>query len=397
MKREQLVSDDFSYHLPDHRIAKYPLENRNQSKLLVYKGGEIEESKFFELENHLPKNSVLVFNDTKVLAARLYFKKATGANIEIFCLEPFQLTVEQALTSTKTCTWQCLVGNLKRFKSNTILELEIAGTTLKASIVEKRANDVIIAFEWSKGVEFSKILQEAGEIPLPPYLNRETESEDEESYQTVYAKKEGAVAAPTAGLHFINEQLGNLQKQGHQLAYLTLFVGAGTFKAVKTEKLVEHEMHRERIIIDKSTLELLAEGSKIISVGTTSLRSLESLYWLAIKMHRDNNQYENFVSQNDAYILASDWSFARACAFILDVLSKTEKECIDFYSALFIMPGYQWKAIHGLVTNFHQPKSTLLSLVAAWIGDDWKRLYNYALKNNFRFLSYGDSSLLLRE
>ena len=397
MNREELHSDHFNYNLPEERIAKHPLANRNHSKLLTYSNGKIGEDVFYNLKSHLPKDAVMVFNDTKVLAARLYFQRKTGAKIEIFCLEPFKLTVEQALTSTSACEWQCMVGNLKRFKDGEILELSIAGTILRASIVERRFSDVIIRFEWDGNVEFSNILHEAGEIPLPPYLNRETELADQENYQTVYAKNEGAVAAPTAGLHFVDSQLADLQKSGHKLEYLTLFVGAGTFRSVKADRLVDHDMHQERIVITRNTIQQLADHQeKIVCVGTTSLRSLESLYWLAVKMHETNNLNEVFVSQEDAYRLAGDWNWSEACNYLLNVLDQTGKDKVDFHSALFIMPGYKWKAINGLITNFHQPKSTLLALVSAWIGPDWLKVYDYALKNDFRFLSYGDSSILLR-
>ena len=397
MNREELHSDHFNYNLPGECIAKYPLSNRNASKLLTYKKGEIADDVFSNLDSHLPQESVLVFNDTKVLAARLYFKRKTGAKIEIFCLEPHGITVEQALTATSRCDWQCMVGNLKRFKDGEILELAIAGTILKASIVERRFSDVIIRFEWDGGIEFSDILNEAGEIPLPPYLNRETELSDQENYQTVYASNEGAVAAPTAGLHFVERQLAELKTQGHELAYLTLFVGAGTFRAVKTNKLVDHDMHEERIVISRGTIEQLADKQgKIISVGTTSLRSLESLYWLAVKMNTTDNLNETFVSQDDAYTLPSDWSWSDACAYLLKVLNESGRNEVDFHSALFIMPGYNWKVISGLITNFHQPKSTLLALVSSWIGEDWLKVYDYALEHHFRFLSYGDSSILLK-
>ena len=398
MNREQLESKDFFYDLPDEQIAKYPLDNRNSSKLLTYKNGSIDADVFSNLKAHLPEGAVLVFNDTKVLAARLYFQRKTGAKIEIFCLEPFEQTVEQALTSKQECKWQCLVGNLKRVKGGEVLEMAIAGTILRASISEKRATDVIIHFEWDGGIEFSEILNEVGEIPLPPYLNRKTELDDQENYQTVYAKNEGAVAAPTAGLHFIESQLEDLEQNGFDLDYLTLFVGAGTFRSVKADKLVDHDMHQERIVIEKTTIERLAEKQdKIICVGTTSLRSLESLYWLAVKMKYTGNSNENLVTQDDAYQLPKDWGWKDACGYLLEVLEKTGETKIDFHSALFIMPGYQWKAINGLITNFHQPKSTLLALVSAWIGEDWHKVYNYALNNDFRFLSYGDSSILLKD
>lgn len=398
MNRESLKANDFTYDLTEEKIAKHPLANRNNSKLLTYKNGQIGESKFSELKSHLPKNSLLVFNDTKVLAARLYFKKITGAKIQIFCLEPFETTVEQALSETKSCAWQCMVGNLKRFKPTDVLELEIAGVVLQAKLIEKRDQDVIVRFEWSGGIDFSTILQEVGEIPLPPYLNRGTEKQDIENYQTVYAKNKGAVAAPTAGLHFVESQLQALKELGHNLAYLTLFVGAGTFKPVTSERLMEHKMHQERIVINRDTLVKLSnEERKVICVGTTSLRSLESLYWLAVKIHKNHNKLEREVSQEDAYELPNSWSFSEACKFLIVVLDELGQTTVDFHSALFIMPGYTFKAINGLITNFHQPKSTLLSLVSAWIGEDWKKVYNYALENDFRFLSYGDSSILLRE
>lgn len=397
MKRTELSAEEFNYDLPEERIAKYPLENRNRSKLLTYKSGEIAEDQFSNLNAHLPSNSILVFNDTKVIAARLYFKKDTGAKIEIFCLEPYQSTIEQTLMSKEVCQWQCMVGNLKRFKEKDILKLKIAGIVLEARLIEKRDQDVIVQFNWTEDIEFAKILAEAGEIPLPPYLNRSTEQNDQTTYQTVYAKQEGAVAAPTAGLHFVDQQLQNLQQNSHELAYLTLFVGAGTFRAVKTDKLVDHQMHEERIVIPKSTIEQLkSKHGKIICVGTTSLRSLESMYWLAVKMSQLNDDTVNFLEQEDAYNFNGNLSWEQACDVILNALTKNRQENLDFHSALFIMPSYQWKAISGLITNFHQPKSTLLSLVSSWIGEDWKKVYHYALEHDFRFLSYGDSSLLLK-
>ena len=397
MVQNNLKASDFDYELADDRIAKYPLSNRNESKLLHYQNGEITNDVFKNLDKHLPDQSLLVFNDTKVLAARLYFKKKTGAKIEIFCLEPHQSTAEQALSSTDTCTWQCLVGNLKRFKEDDVLELEIAGTTLRAKWIEKRSNDILVQFDWDHQVDFSSILMEAGEVPLPPYLNRSTEEKDIDSYQTVYAKTEGAVAAPTAGLHFVDSQLSELQSKGHELSYLTLYVGAGTFRPVKAEKLLDHEMHSERIVISYKAIEQLIQHHKsIVTVGTTSLRSLESLYWLACNMYQKQDDSIRFVGQEDAYQLNQEWSYKDACEYILNYLKVNDFSEIDFHSALFIMPGYQFKSIKAIITNFHQPKSTLLSLVSAWIGDDWKKVYDYAMNNDYRFLSFGDSSLLMR-
>lgn len=398
MNREHLHSRDFSYELPEERIAKYPLPVRNQSKLLVYKKGQIEEDVFVGLGSHLPKGSLLVFNNTRVLAARLQFVKSTGAHIEVFCLEPFKTPVEEALGATKSCIWSCMVGNLKRWKPEDTLSLNIAGTELRARLIERRLDDVLVQFDWDKGVNFSTILQEAGEVPLPPYLNREAEESDRDQYQTVYAEKEGAVAAPTAGLHFLDAQLKELQEQGQELAYLTLHIGAGTFRPVKADKLVHHDMHQERIVIGKDTLQQLIDTKgAIISVGTTSLRSLESLYWLAVKM-QGKEKYSGLpdISQEDAYLLPHEISARDAFQYLLDHLLRHELDALDFHSALFIMPGYRWQVIDGLITNFHQPKSTLLALVAAWIGGDWHKVYDYALAHDFRFLSYGDSSLLIR-
>lgn len=398
MSRGSLETNHFDYSLEEDRIAKYPLTDRGQSKLLVYQDGEIQESVFKELRNYLPNNTSLVFNDTKVMAARLRFENENGAKIEVFCLEPYQTTAEQALVATHSCEWTCMVGNLKRFKDDQILELAIAGTTLKASKVVRKEQEVIIQFDWEGGITFSEILNEAGEVPLPPYLNRDTEASDKDNYQTVYAKQEGAVAAPTAGLHFTNNQLLDLQSEGHELAYLTLHVGAGTFRPVKADKLVEHQMHEERIVVSKATLaQLCKRGRKIVSVGTTSLRSLESMYWLAVKMNQNPTEQIHHLGQEDAYELKSDWNWKEAFEFLLEWMGSFQVDHLDFHSSLFIMPGYEWKVIDGLITNFHQPKSTLLALVSSWIGQDWKRVYDYALSNDFRFLSYGDSSLLWKK
>lgn len=396
MNREQLETKDFLYTLPDERIAKYPLDDRNKSKLLIRKNGELQEDVFSNLSKHLPDGAMLVFNDTKVLAARLIFTKSTGAKIEVFCLEPYNTTVEQALNTSKSCVWKCMVGNLKRFTTDTVLTLTIAGTQLKASIYKKEENEIVVAFKWEGDVSFSTILEAAGEVPIPPYLNRAPENRDKTNYQTVYAKNEGAVAAPTAGLHFVDTQLQQLKAKGHTLEYLTLFVGAGTFKTVKADKLVDHEMHKERIVIQKETIERLANHKKaIICVGTTSLRSLESLYWLAVKLNTTTKQ-DYHVGQNDAYTLPSNWTFNEACVFMLEFMREHKLQSIDFSSSLFIMPSYTWKSIDGLITNFHQPGSTLLALIASWVGHDWKLVYEHALQHNFRFLSYGDSSLLLK-
>ena len=403
MNRADLRAEDFDYDLPEERIAKNPLAERNLSKLLVYRGGIIQSDIFRSLGDYLPQDSTLVFNDSKVLSARLNFKKRTGAQIEVFCLEPYENTVEQALTATDYCQWQCMIGNLKRFKEKDILELEIAGTTLHCRLVKRLEKEVVVEFDWQGGIPFSEILNQAGEVPLPPYLNRKAEANDRKNYQTVYAKVDGAVAAPTAGLHFVDAQLKALEIAGHQLSYLTLFVGAGTFRQVKSERLIDHDMHAERIQLSKQTLsQLLKTTGKIISVGTTSLRSLESLYWLAAKLRDRRSEIGDqkahlILTQDDAYELNDEMSREEALQFLLDYLEESGKDQLDFYSSLFIMPSYRWQMIDGLITNFHQPNSTLLSLVAAYIGDDWKKVYRFALKHDFRFLSYGDSSFLMRE
>lgn len=398
MNRAQISTNDFNYDLPDERIAKFPLADRNESKLLVYRNGDIQEGVFNNLEQHLPASSMLVFNDTKVLTARMVFQKTTGAHIEIFCLEPYESTVEEALCTTERSIWTCMVGNLRKFGLDTTLVLTIAGVNLKASIHKKRENDLLIQFEWDGGIEFSRVLEAAGKIPLPPYLNRKAIDADKENYQTVYAKNLGAVAAPTAGLHFVPEQLAQLQTNGHAVTNLTLYVGAGTFRVVKADKLVDHAMHEERIVISKEAIEgFISHTGKLITVGTTSLRSMESLYWLAVKMDAEGAGSWLDVSQNDPYELESDWDFKNSCEYILSILNKKGLNEVDFNSSILIMPSYNWKAIDGLITNFHQPKSTLLALIASWIGDDWKTVYSYAMEHDFRFLSYGDSSLLLKD
>jgi S-adenosylmethionine:tRNA ribosyltransferase-isomerase len=396
MKRTELKTDDFRYDLPEDRIAKFPLAKRNQSKLLIYRGGDIKEDVFANLSSALPAGSTLVFNDTRVMSARLIFHKSTGARIEVFCLEPFEQTVEQALSATGTTKWKAMIGNLKRFKEGDQLELQLEDVILRATLQERGEEYHVVEFDWESDIPFSEIIRHAGIVPLPPYLNRENTEEDSETYQTVYAKNEGAVAAPTAGLHFVPEQLNQLQSEGFDLAYLTLYVGAGTFKPVTADRLVDHEMHAERIVVHRSTLENLVNShGPLISVGTTSLRSLESMYWLADKMNFSDAVLPN-VEQDDAYELKGEVNWRDAYQKLLEWMDNHELETIDFHSSLYVMPGYEWKVISGLITNFHQPGSTLLALISAWIGDDWRKVYQYALENDFRFLSYGDSSLLLR-
>ena len=398
MDRSQLATEDFDYNLPEDRIAKFPLEQRNKSKLLLYKEGVISEDRFENLHDHLPSKSTLVFNDTKVMAARLFFHKATGGKVEIFVLTPHEKTVEEALNTFNSCIWECMVGNLKRFYLDEVLIRNIAGTNLKASIHHKERDKVLILFEWEGDITFSSILEAAGLVPLPPYLNRDIHENDKETYQTVYAKNEGAVAAPTAGLHFVDEQINDLENKGFNLEYLTLFVGVGTFRPLRIEKkLVEHKIHRERIVIQRYTIDRISKSQgPIISVGTTSLRSLESLYWIGVKIATSVMNKTLELHQNDAYELSGDASFKEICTVILNYMDDNKMSQIDFHSELFIMPGYQWKAIDGLLTNFHQPISTLLALIASWVGEDWRKIYKYALDSDFRFLSYGDSSLLLR-
>ena len=394
---------EFNYPLPDERIAKFPLSNRDESKLLVYRQGEVSEDRFTSLPDYLEPGEMMVFNNTKVIQARLHFRKETGALIEVFCLEPiapndYVLSFQQ----TKKCSWLCMVGNLKKWKEGTLKrEVEVKGKTITLSATrgECRGTSHWIDFEWDDdSLTFADVLEAVGELPIPPYLNRETQESDKQTYQTVYSKIKGSVAAPTAGLHFTERVLKALDEKGIDREELTLHVGAGTFKPVKSEEIEGHEMHTEYISVNKGTIEkLIAHGGKTIAVGTTSVRTLESLYYIGILIHLnpEANQEELHVKQWMPYEPHPALTPVESLQNILDYLNRNNMEALHTSTQIIIAPGYEYKIVKKIVTNFHQPQSTLLLLVSAFVKGDWKKIYNYALSHDFRFLSYGDSSLLI--
>lgn len=388
----------YDYDLPDIRIAKYPLSQRDSSKLLVYKQGKIDQTVFSSISTHLPPRSLLVYNNTKVIHARLFFQKDTGAIIEIFCLEPIQPSdYQMVFQSTKRCTWKCMVGNLKKWKQGALtLVCDVKGVSIELVAERDMINSQIhIHFSWNNvGVTFGDILEAIGKLPIPPYLHRESEENDEITYQTVYSKEQGSVAAPTAGLHFTDEVLARLHQTGICTTEITLHVGAGTFLPVKSATIGEHTMHTEMVVISKQTIKhLQASIGNIIAVGTTSVRSLESLYHIGVQISKQ--QYHLSVSQWEPYSAHQLLSPFEALQAVIQYLNNNGLTEIRFSTNIIILPSYQRKIVTGLITNFHQPKSTLLLLIAAFVGEDWKKMYEYALNNDFRFLSYGDSSLLL--
>ncbi len=399
--------EDYTYELPDNRIAKYPKENRDESKLLHFEEGEISTSIFKNLPDLLKSDDLLVFNNAKVIQARLAFQKETGANIEIFCLEPHEpADYNLAFQATGQCEWKCLVGNLKKWKSDYLYKnIEINGLNYQigAKKVGTSGNAVIIKFEWydvdseclCSSLAFGDILENIGSTPLPPYLNRKAEKEDKNRYQTVYAKQKGSVAAPTAGLHFTDNVFETLNVKGIITAEVTLHVSAGTFRPVQSETIEGHEMHEEHFEIKIDVLELLINHSgRVISVGTTSVRTLESLYWMGVKLI--NNESEPFViNQWEAYEMPENIDLKTSLGAIKNYMEQNKLTVLPASTRIIIVPGYDFKVIKGLVTNFHQPQSTLLLLIAAVIGNKWKEVYNYALANDYRFLSYGDSSLFM--
>ena len=389
---------EFNYDLPNERIAKYPLKTRHDSNLLIYKNNEIREQKFFEIKNVLPKNALLIYNDTKVIQARLHFKKKTGAKIEIFCLEPLNPTDYNLMfQSTEYCEWKCIVGNQKKWKDDDLklsLEIEDKQITLFAKKLSVGANPTI-RFSWDNNVEFGQILEKIGNIPIPPYLNRESEEKDKQTYQTIYSKHDGSVAAPTAGLHFTDEVMQDLKDNNICFDQVTLHVGAGTFKPVKSEKIGEHEMHFEHFTVKKSLIEnLIKNYGNIVAVGTTSVRTLESIYYIALKIANKEFADEFTVNQWEPYEQNNNINIIDALNIILDYLKQNKLEQLRAKTQIMIVPGYRFKIINAIITNFHQPKSTLLLLISAITGENWKTIYNYALENNYRFLSYGDSSIL---
>ena len=393
---------DYDYPLPDDRIAKFPLAQRDQSKLLVYRGGDISETQFSHLPEQLPQGAMLLFNNTKVIHARLFFRKPTGSVIEIFCLEPWQQPVATAFEQRSHSTWLCFVGNNKKWKEGPLTsEFSFEGAThsLRATRREARGNAWLVDFDWSGNVSFAELIDKVGVIPLPPYLHRDAEESDKERYQTVYAHHEGSVAAPTAGLHFTDKLLDTLQAQGFKTEYITLHVGAGTFKPVSSDTVGEHEMHVEKVPISRQNLlNILGQlGKPIIPVGTTTVRTLESVYWFGVQLSRNPQLEAMHVLQWDPYELeALDISAEQSYGNVLQWMEQRGIEHLDGDTQLLIAPGYKYHIISGLITNFHQPRSTLLLLVSALIGDDWRACYRYALEHDFRFLSYGDSCLFLR-
>lgn len=387
---------DFTYTLPDERIAKHPLADRDQSKLLVYSDGKISESIYANLPDALPADTLLIFNNTKVVEARLLFHKSTGGTIEIFCLEPADQypDITTAMLQRKEVLWKCLVGGAKKWKEEYLYKETPVGL-LKARKVEKTNDSFIIAFSWDADLSFAEVLHMAGLIPLPPYLNREAEAKDHETYQTIYAKHDGSVAAPTAGLHFTEALFQKLEQKGIQKTFVTLHVGAGTFKPVKAAVMQEHEMHAEFIEVSINTIEqLLQAASKtIVVVGTTSLRTIESLYWMGVKLLSAVSDPLT-VHQWDPYELPGHFTATEALTALLQHMQQQRMQTLITKTQIIIAPGYRLRIAQGIVTNFHQPQSTLLLLVAAITGNHWKDIYQYALDHNFRFLSYGDGSLL---
>lgn len=392
---EKIHIANYNYPLPNEKIAKYPLKDRDLSKLLVYNKGQIKDVVFNQLPGILPSGSQLVFNDTKVIYARLQFQKTTGAKIEIFCLEPIKPSdYEQSFQSGPGVRWKCMIGNRKKWKSG-ILRNNYDLNGEQFTLYAKQLDSEIVEFSWDPiEISFSEILETAGTIPIPPYLNRKAEKSDKSRYQTVYAHKKGSVAAPTAGLHFTPELLKNLSSGGIMQEKITLHVGAGTFKPVSSETLENHTMHSEHFSVNRKFLADLTERqSQVIAVGTTTVRTLESLYWLGMKAGQEN--FKPVIDQWEPYSDNSKVDVRDALKNLLAYMKSENLDQLEAVTRIIIVPGYRFRLVDGLITNFHQPKSTLLLLIAAFIGKDWKKVYDYALDHNFRFLSYGDSSLLL--
>jgi S-adenosylmethionine:tRNA ribosyltransferase-isomerase len=407
---EAIRTIDYNYNLPDERIAKFPLTKRDSSKLLIYNSGKISHNLFTSLPEHLPSGALMVFNNTKVIQARLHFRKeptggpkSQGALIEIFLLEPVSPADYQLMfTQTEECTWHCLVGNLKRWKEGSLkknISIGAKEICVTAERIESTNNGHIIKFRWNGNVTFAELLEATGEIPIPPYLNRESQESDKTTYQTVYSKIKGSVAAPTAGLHFTDTVLANLDSHNIEREELTLHVGAGTFKPVKSENIAGHEMHTEYIVVRKSTIEkLIAHNGEAIAVGTTSVRTLESLYYIGVYLsnHPDASEEEMHVQQWTPYNSENNkLTTIESLHHILNYLNNHHLDSLKTSTCIIIVPGYKFHIVKMMVTNFHQPQSTLLLLVSAFVNGNWKEIYNYALENDFRFLSYGDSSLLI--
>lgn len=422
---EEILIEEYNYPLPDERIAKYPLANRDQSKLLIYRDGKVSEDQFYHIGEYLSADSLLIYNNTRVIQARLEFHKQSedgtqGARIEIFCLEPLlPHDYQLSLGSTSGCTWKCMIGNAKKWKSGALsLPVQLPsgeGITLSAEKGEQTGNTFAVRFWWNTpasnlsplasnlNISFAEILDAVGELPIPPYLNRKTEESDKTTYQTVYSRIKGSVAAPTAGLHFTDNVLNGLRQKGIQTAEVTLHVGAGTFQPVKVADANQHTMHTEIIAVPRETIAtLMANLGHIVAVGTTSMRTLESLYFLgeqlSTTLHNPIQPSTTLsVAQFAPYQQEHALSTREALQALLDYLDNTQQDTLHAETQIMIKPGYQFRVVDQLITNFHQPKSTLLLLVSAFVGGDWHTIYDYALSHNFRFLSYGDSSILSRK
>ena len=393
---------DYNYPLPDERIAKFPIAQRDHSKLLVYRKGEVSQDVFYNLPEYLPKGALMVFNNTKVIQARMHFRKDTGALIEVFLLEPADPSdYELMFQTSERCAWYCLVGNLKKWKEGTLRRtIDVKGQQIEVSCTRGPIHGTShrIDFEWTGGVSFAEIIDAMGELPIPPYLNRETQESDKTTYQTVYSKIKGSVAAPTAGLHFTPEVLAAVDAHGIEREELTLHVGAGTFKPVKSEEIEGHEMHTEYISVRRDTIrKLIAHDGCAIAVGTTSVRTLESLYYMGLKVMQNPDASEDdlHVNQWEPYDAATSVSTVESLTVLGAWMDAHSLEVLHSSTQIIIAPGYNYHIVKMLVTNFHQPQSTLLLLVSAFVKGDWHKIYDYALENDFRFLSYGDSSLLI--
>lgn len=423
MDTKHIKISDYNYDLPDERIAKFPIAQRDHSKLLVYKHGEVSDDVFHHLPTYLPQGALMIFNNTKVIQARLHFRKETGALIEVFLMEPAEPTdYELMFQTTGHCSWLCMIGNLKKWKEGSLKrDFEIKGNKLTLSATMRRGDalgseaqkmvakgggtNYWVDFDWdNEKVSFAEILEAVGELPIPPYLNRKTEESDKTTYQTVYSKIKGSVAAPTAGLHFTDAVLKDLDAHGIDREEVTLHVGAGTFKPVKSLEIEGHQMHTEYIVVHRRSLEkLIKHECRVIAVGTTSVRTIESLYYMGVHLlkHPEANEEDLHVKQWDPYELSEDGNLVdgitpmQAIQAIIDYLDRNGLEALHSSTQIIIAPGYQYKIVKMLVTNFHQPQSTLLLLVSAFLKGDWKTVYDYALSHDFRFLSYGDSSLLI--
>jgi len=396
--------NDYDYDLPSERIAQHPVNERDMSQLLIHKANKISKDVFRNIDNYLPSDSLLVFNNTQVIRARILFRKETGASIEVFCLEPLSpVEYELSFSSRGPVEWKCIIGNLKKWKNGIIsTSFKYYGEdyNLTAEKLQPAGETWRIRFIWTcPAISFGEVIEAAGQIPLPPYITREVEKEDLARYQTVYSRIKGSVAAPTAGLHFTNSVFEKLGKKGIKSAEVTLHVGAGTFQPVKSRNISDHEMHCEHFFVSAETIKLLIDNQgRIIPTGTTSVRTLESLYWLGVKLIQNPSALKSELSlgQWEAYNMVKNISVMESLEALLNFLTMAGLHYLQASTSIIIIPGYHFRMINGMITNFHQPKSTLLLLISAWTGDNWKKIYSYALENDFRFLSYGDCSLLLK-